>query len=64
MTYHRFIDSIRSLYNIDRAQLPELTDSQWPEFRDDPPRFLIHAEPRLATAIMREVEQRQPGNFW
>jgi hypothetical protein len=59
MTSHEFLNRIRSLYNIDRHLLPELTDEQWPEFRDDPPRYLIHTDKVQSDAIMREVEKRQ-----
>lgn len=62
MTNHEFIDRIRSLYNIDHHLLPELTDEQWIEFRDDPPRYLIRAGQVQADAILREVERRRPTN--
>ena len=56
---HAFLNRIRSLYNIDHDRLPELTDEQWPEFRDDPPHYLIHTDKVQVDAIMREVEARQ-----
>lgn len=59
MTQHEFINRVRSLYNIDRVKLPELSDEQWLEFRDDPPRYLIRTDKDQADAIMREVEKRQ-----
>jgi hypothetical protein len=59
MTIHEFINRIRSLYNIDHYQLPELTDEQWLEFRDNPPRYLMHTDKQQAKAIIREVEKRQ-----
>lgn len=62
MANHQFIDRIRSLYNIDHYLLPELTDEQWIEFRDDPPRYLIRADQAQADAILREVEARQVRN--
>jgi len=59
MSTHEFLNRIRSLYNIDRHLLPELTNAQWVEFRDNPPRYLIHTDKRQVDAIMREVEKRQ-----
>lgn len=60
MDAHEFVNRIRSLYNIDHYLLPELTDEQWIEFRDDPPRYLIRTDKPQADAILREVEKRQP----
>jgi hypothetical protein len=59
MTNHEFINRIRSLYNIDHSMLPELTDFQWIEFRDDPPRYLARTDKKQSDAILREVERRQ-----
>lgn len=59
MTNHEFINCIRSLYNIGHYELPELTDEQWIEFRDDPPRYLIRTDKVQAEAILREVKKRQ-----
>jgi hypothetical protein len=59
MTNYGFLNRIRSLYNIDHHQLPELTDAQWTEFLDDPPRYLIGTDRTQVEAIMREVEKRQ-----
>lgn len=63
MTNHEFINRIRSLYNIDHCMLPELTAEQWPEFRDDPPRYLMHTDKVQSDAILREVEKRQKAIF-
>ena len=54
-----FLNRARSLHNIDRDQLPEMTDGEWPIFRDDPVRFLMRADDFLAAEIWREVERRQ-----
>jgi hypothetical protein len=54
-----FLNRIRSLYNIDHSLLPELNDQQWPEFRDDPSRYLINTDLAQKKAILREVERRQ-----
>jgi hypothetical protein len=59
MTRHEFTNRLRSLHNIDKHQVPELTDAQWVKFRDDPPRFMIRAGQEAAEAIWREVEKRQ-----
>ena len=61
MDNSQFINRVRSLYNIDRFLLPELSDSDWKEFRDNPPRYYINsADRRQVEAIFREVEKRQP----
>lgn len=60
MTVHEFLNRLRSLYNIDHDQLPELTPEQWMEFRDNPPRYLIRTDRTQAEAIVREMEKRQP----
>ena len=54
-----FLNRLRSLHNIDRDLLPELSGEQWPFFRDDPERFLMRADDTQAAAIWREVERRQ-----
>lgn len=59
MTNHEFINCIRSLYNIDWELLPELSDQDWPKFRDNPPRYLTHTDKTQALAILREMEKRQ-----
>jgi hypothetical protein len=60
MTTLEFKNRIASLYNIDRHRLPELSDRDWQQFRDDPPRYLINlADMPQSEAIMREVERRQ-----
>lgn len=54
-----FHNAVRSLYNIDRHMLPELTDKQWVKFRDDPPRYFIEADRAQSHAIWDEVRKRQ-----
>jgi hypothetical protein len=54
-----FLNRLRSLFNIDSAQLPELSASEWPRFRDDPVKFLMRAGDAQTDAIWREVERRQ-----
>lgn len=57
---HGFINRVRSLYNINADKLPELSERDWTEFRDDPPRYFINkADQTQAEAIFREVEKRQ-----
>ena len=59
-TFAGFINRVRSLYNIDHHLLPELSDGDWKEFRDNPPRYFINRADRVqAEAIWREVEKRQ-----
>jgi hypothetical protein len=54
-----FINRIRSLYNIDGDQLPELAVEQQSKFLADPVRFLLNANDAQSDAIMREIEGRQ-----
>jgi hypothetical protein len=55
-----FLNRVRSLFNIDHHLLPELTERDWQEFRDDPPRYFINnADLPQLRAIWREVEKRQ-----
>jgi len=66
---NKFLNMIRSLYNIDLHALPELTldeygteytgKSYWEEFRWNPPRFFINTDFRTQKAIWREVKKRQ-----
>jgi hypothetical protein len=56
---HAFLNRVRSLFNIDRNQAPEMTTAEWARFRDDPVHFLMRADDFLAAAIWREVEKRQ-----
>lgn len=59
MTQHEFMNRLRSLWNIDRDQLPELSEVQWTNFLLAPSSFLIRADDATAAAIWREVERRQ-----
>lgn len=54
-----FLNMVRSLYNIGHDKLPELSDSDWLEFRNDPPRYYINTDNRQQRAIYREVLRRQ-----
>ena len=56
---HRFINRLRSLFNIDGFLLPELTDKQQGEFMTDPHRYLMRTDRAQAEAIWREVEKWQ-----
>jgi hypothetical protein len=60
MAMYGFLNRVRSLFNIDYCLLPELSESDWPRFRDDPPRYFINrADLPQMRAIWREVEKRQ-----
>lgn len=62
MDLHAFRNRLKSLYNIDRPQLPELEIGAWGQFQDNPVSFFIRANDTHADAIWREVERRQkPG---
>lgn len=55
-----FLNRVRSLFNIGQYLLPELSERDWQEFRDDPPRYFINrADLPQLRAIWREVERRQ-----
>ena len=56
---HTFLNMLRSLYNIDHHNLPELDDHEWPSFRDDPPRYFMKTDHTQQRAIYREVMKRQ-----
>ena len=55
----KFHNRLRSLYNIGAYQVPELTDSEWTDFRDAPLQFFIRTGEQQQLAIWREVEKRQ-----
>jgi len=55
----RFLNMVRSLYNIDSFRLPELSREDWEKFVDNPPRYFIQADATQQAAIFREVEHRQ-----
>ena len=59
MNQQEIMNRLRSLYNIDGDQLPELDESQWAMFSRDPVRYLIRASAEHADAIWREIEKRQ-----
>ncbi len=54
-----FLNRVRSLFNIDGYQLPELTSDQQREFVRDPVRYFIRTDKAQSDAIWREVEKRQ-----
>jgi hypothetical protein len=60
MALYGFLNRVRSLFNIDYDMLPELSESDWPKFRDDPPGYFIRrADLPQMRAIWREVEKHQ-----
>jgi len=59
MEKRAFINRIRSLYNIDGIELPELTLAQQSDFLRDPVGFFLRTGEAQSDAIMREVERRQ-----
>lgn len=56
---HRFLNRVRSLFNIDGHLLPELTPAQQAAFMADPVRYFMRCERVQADAIWREIERRQ-----
>ena len=59
MTQHEFLNRLRSLWNIDGWQLPELNSERWAKFQADPAQFFIRCDDAQAAAIWREIEKRQ-----
>ncbi len=59
MERHEFINRLRSLFNIDGYQLPELSEDAQRLFVHDPVRYLMSASATAQAAIWREVEKRQ-----
>jgi hypothetical protein len=55
-----FTNCVRSLFNIDGYQLPELTSEQQGQFVRDPVRYFIGTDKQQQDAIFREVAKRQP----
>lgn len=56
-----FLNCIRSLFNIDGYQLPELNWGQQLDFVQNPVKYFIQAEDEQQVAIWREVSKRQPA---
>ena len=61
ITPHQFANMVRSIFNIDGYQLPELTSEQQLEFVRDPVRYFINTDKAQNEAIFREVAKRQPA---
>lgn len=59
MEQHEFINAVRSLFNIDGYQLPELTEAQQREFVRDPVRYYMRAPRHQQDAIFHQVAKRQ-----
>lgn len=43
MTHREFRNLICRLHNLDRSDVPFLSENDWPKFRDDPVRFFLRA---------------------
>lgn len=59
MDQHAFTNALRSMFNIDGYQLPELSGDQQREFVRDPVRYFIRCHDEQQDAIWREVSKRQ-----
>lgn len=59
MDQDEFTNAVRSLFNIDGYQLPELTREQQHDFICDPVRYFIRTDDEQQAAIWREVSKRQ-----
>lgn len=59
MDQHTFSNQIKSLFNIDGYQLPELSDDHKSQFLRDPVHYFMRAEEVQQEAIYREVMKRQ-----
>jgi len=62
MDQHIFTNMLRSLFNIDGYQLPELTSEHQDQFLRDPVRYFIGTDKAQQDAIFREVMKRQTVN--
>jgi hypothetical protein len=60
MDQRTFLNALKSLFNIDSYQLPELDREQQAAFLRDPVRYFIAASDERQEAIWREIEKRQP----
>ena len=58
---HTFLNCLRSLFNIDGYQLPELNWGQQLDFVQSPVKYFIQADDEQQAAIWREVAKRQPA---
>lgn len=63
MDQHIFTNMLRSLFNIDGYQLPELTSEHQGQFLRDPVRYFIGTDKVQQDAIFREVMKRQPSEW-
>lgn len=54
-----FTNMLRSMFNIDGHQLPELSNMDQSRFLVDPVRFFIRADDEQQDAIWREIMKRQ-----
>lgn len=54
-----FLNRLRSLFNIDRHMLPELSEDEWRQYRGSPVNYLMRASDAQTDAIWREIERRQ-----
>lgn len=59
MDQHDFTNGLRSLFNIDGYQLPELNWGQQLDFVQNPVKYFIQADDEQQAAIWREVAKRQ-----
>lgn len=62
LDHHAFANMLRSLYNIDGWQLPQLSQYRQQEFMRQPVDFFLRADEEQQAAIWREVAKRQPSH--
>lgn len=55
-TKHVFINTLKLLYYIDRAQLPTLSTPEWLSFRSDPGRYLLQASDEHVELILQATK--------
>lgn len=54
-----FLNMLRSMFNIDADQLPELSPDHQSEFLRDPIRYFMRTDKAQQEAIFREIMKRQ-----
>ena len=58
MNLKNFDNRLRALWNIDYNRVPELSETQWVKFRDNPPLFWVTCDDDTREVIWREVQHR------
>jgi hypothetical protein len=63
MTQAEFSNTLRKLFNLDHSDVPFLSATQWPKFRDDPVRFFIKADDETLDRLWTRLQATRAGGF-